>query len=93
MLPETDRKYHTEEGQDILELNNFGELEEKIKIVVNEYELLKKRNQELETILNQKNMELEEVNKNIRGLKEERDFIRTKVDSLLNLLQDIHVPS
>jgi len=76
-----------------LELNNFGELEEKIKIVVNEYELLKKRNQELETILNQKNMELEEVNKNIRGLKEERDFIRTKVDSLLNLLQDIHVPS
>ena len=76
-----------------MELNNFGELEEKIKIVVNEYELLKKRNQELETILNQKNMELEEVNKNIRGLKEERDFIRTKVDSLLNLLQDIHVPS
>jgi uncharacterized coiled-coil DUF342 family protein len=76
-----------------LELNNFGELEEKIKIVVSEYELLKKRNQELETFLNQKNMELEEVNKNIRGLKEERDFIRTKVDSLLNLLQDIHVPS
>jgi len=76
-----------------LELTNFRELEEKIKIVVSEYELLKKRNQELETFLNQKNTELEEANKNIRGLKEERDFIRTKVDSLLNLLQDIHVPS
>ena len=76
-----------------MELTNFGELEDKIKIVVSEYELLKKRNRELETVLNQKNMELEEANKNIRGLKEERDFIRTKVDSLLNLLQDIHVPS
>jgi chromosome segregation ATPase len=76
-----------------LELTNFRELEEKIKIVVSEYELLKKRNQELETFLDQKNTELEEANKNIRGLKEERDFIRTKVDSLLNLLQDIHVPS
>ncbi len=77
----------------ILELTNFRELEEKIKIVVSEYELLKKRNQELEAFLDQKNTELEEANKNIRGLKEERDFIRTKVDSLLNLLQDIHVPS
>jgi hypothetical protein len=76
-----------------LELTNFGALEEKIKVVVSEYELLKKRNQELEVFLNQKNMELEEANKNIRGLKEERDFIRTKVDSLLNLLQDIQVPS
>jgi len=76
-----------------LELTNFRELEEKIKIVVSEYELLKKRNQELEVFLDQKNAELEEANKNIRGLKEERDFIRTKVDSLLNLLQDIHVPS
>jgi uncharacterized coiled-coil DUF342 family protein len=76
-----------------LDLVNFGELEDKIKLVVSEYELLKKRNQELEVILNQKNAELEEANNNIRGLKEERDFIRTKVDSLLNLLQDIHVPS
>jgi len=76
-----------------LELTNFSELEDKIKIVVSEYELLKKRNQELENYLNQRNAELEEANKNIRGLKEERDFIRTKVDSLLNLLQDIHVPS
>ena len=76
-----------------MELTNFRELEEKIKIVVSEYELLKKRNQELETFLDQKNTELEEANKNIRGLEEERDFIRTKVDSLLNLLQDIHVPS
>lgn len=76
-----------------MDLVNFGELEDKIKLVVSEYELLKKRNQELEVILNQKNAELEEANNNIRGLKEERDFIRTKVDSLLNLLQDIHVPS
>ena len=76
-----------------MELTNFSELEDKIKIVVSEYELLKKRNQELENYLNQRNAELEEANKNIRGLKEERDFIRTKVDSLLNLLQDIHVPS
>jgi uncharacterized coiled-coil DUF342 family protein len=37
-------------------------------------------------------MELEEANNKIRGLKEERDSVRTKVDSLLDLLQDISVP-
>lgn len=75
-----------------LELSSFEQLEGKIKIIINEYSLLKKRNNELEEILKNKSLELEEANKSIRGLKEEKDFIRTKVDSLLDMLQDIKVP-
>ena len=75
-----------------MEFSNFEQLEGKIKIIINEYSLLKKRNNELEEILKNKSLELEEANKSIRGLKEERDIIRTKVDSLLDMLQDIRVP-
>lgn len=75
-----------------MEFSNFEQLEGKIKIIINEYSLLKKRNNELEEILKNKSLELEEANKSIRGLKEERDIIRTKVDSLLDMLQDIKVP-
>lgn len=75
-----------------LEFSNFEQLEGKIKIIINEYSLLKKRNNELEEILKNKSLELEEANKSIRGLKEERDIVRTKVDSLLDMLQDIKVP-
>jgi hypothetical protein len=46
----------------------------------------------LEGLLKQKEIELEDVNKKILGLDEERDAIRAKVDSLLDLLQDIKVP-
>jgi len=53
--------------------------------------LLKKKNQELEELLKNKGVELEEANIKIRGLNEERNSIRTKVDSLLDLLQDINV--
>ncbi len=75
-----------------MEFSNFEQLEGKIKIIINEYSLLKKRNNELEEILKNKSLELEEANKSIRGLKEERDIVRTKVDSLLDMLQDIKVP-
>lgn len=75
-----------------MEFSSFEQLEGKIRIIINEYSLLKKRNDELEEILKNKSLELEEANKNIKGLKEERDFIRTKVDSLLDMLQDIKVP-
>ena len=75
-----------------MELIKFKELENKLKNLIDEYASLKKKNLEIEALLKNKVMELEEANNKIRGLKEERDSVRTKVDSLLDLLQDISVP-
>ncbi|MCX5840536.1 MAG: hypothetical protein NTY16_03580 [Deltaproteobacteria bacterium] len=75
-----------------MELIKFKELENKLKNLIDEHSSLKKKNLEIEALLKNKIMELEEANNKIRGLKEERDSVRTKVDSLLDLLQDISVP-
>ena len=75
-----------------MELGKFGELEGKIRSLMAQYDGLKKRNQELESLLNNKSLELEEVKKQLKGINEERDAVRTKIDSLLDLLQDINVP-
>ncbi|MEN6320760.1 MAG: cell division protein ZapB [Syntrophaceae bacterium] len=74
-----------------MELVKFEELENRIKNLIEEYALLKKKNDELEELLKRKGRELEEANNKIGGLNEERNMIRTKVDSLLDLLQDINV--
>ncbi len=74
-----------------VELIKFKELDNKIRNLISEHSLLKKKNQELEELLKNKGVELEEANIKIRGLNEERNSIRTKVDSLLDLLQDINV--
>ncbi len=74
-----------------MELLKFEELEKKINGLIEDYAVLKKRNRELEGLLQNNTMELEEANKKMGGLKEERDAIRTKVDSLLDLLQKIKV--
>jgi uncharacterized coiled-coil DUF342 family protein len=75
-----------------MELIKFGELESKLKNLFNEHAVLKKKNLELEAEIKNKTAELEEVNNKLREFKEERDSVRTKVDSLLELLQDIGVP-
>lgn len=67
----------------------FKELEEKIRALAQEHASLKTRNLELEELLKKKTAELEELNAAIKVLDEERSAIRTKVDSLLELLQDI----
>ncbi|OGP83853.1 MAG: hypothetical protein A2V87_03455 [Deltaproteobacteria bacterium RBG_16_58_17] len=77
---------------EIVEFLKFDELEKKITGLIEEYALLKKRNLELEEQLKNKTTELEETSKKIGGLKEERDAVRTKVDSLLDLLQEIKAP-
>jgi predicted nucleic acid-binding Zn-ribbon protein len=73
-----------------VELVKFNELEEKIKNIIEEYAALKKKYQELEDSLLKKDAEQEELKNTIRILNEERDAVRTKVDSLLVMLQDIH---
>ena len=75
-----------------MEFVKFNALEEKIKGLIQEQAAVKKKNQELEGLLNQKEMEIQDISKKIKGLEEEKNAIRTKVDSLLDLLQDIHVP-
>jgi uncharacterized coiled-coil DUF342 family protein len=75
----------------VVEFLKFDELEKKINGLMEDYAVLKKRNRELEGLLQNKITELEEANKKMGGLKEERDVIRTKVDSLLDLLQKIKV--
>lgn len=74
-----------------MELMIFNELEEKIRSLAQEHALLKKRNAELEEQLRIKTSELEELNIAVKDFDEERIAIRTKVDSLLELLQDVKV--
>jgi len=73
-----------------VEITKFGDLEEKIKNILTAYAELKERNQKLEEQLKNKDLELQETYNKIRGLNEEKDTIRSKVDSLLDLLQDIN---
>ncbi|MDA8126365.1 MAG: cell division protein ZapB [Deltaproteobacteria bacterium] len=75
-----------------MEFLKFDELEKKINSLITDYTLLKKRNLELEGLLKNTTAELEEANKLMGGLKEERDAVRAKVDSLLDLLQEIKAP-
>jgi len=77
---------------EIVEFLKFDELEKKINGLLGDHALLKKRNLELEELLQNKIKELDEANKKMEGLREERDAVRTKVDSLLDLLQEIKAP-
>ncbi len=73
-----------------MELVKFKELEERIKGLVEEYNTLKKRTKELEELVAIKGGELKEANGKIAKLNEERDSVRHKVDTLLDLLEDIN---
>lgn len=73
-----------------MELVKFKELEERIKGLVEEYNTLKKRTKELEDLVEIKSGELKEANGKIAKLNEERDSVRHKVDTLLDLLEDIN---
>ena len=75
-----------------VELERFGELEQKIKRILEEYSTLKNRNHELEKLLEGKSVELEEAKNRVRVLNEEKDAVRTGVDMLLDMLHDIEVP-
>ena len=72
-----------------VELGKFNELEEKIKGIIEENTVLRQRNRDLEGVLKSKEGELEEIQNKIRILSEERDSVRARVDSLLYMLQNI----
>lgn len=75
-----------------MELDKFKELEERIRGIIEEYLLLKKRNSEVEELLEGTNAELEKAKSRIRILTEGEDAIRAKVDLLLDMLHDVKVP-
>jgi hypothetical protein len=73
----------------IVELEKFKELEDKIKRIVSEKGFLKKQILILEEALKNKEAELEGLSSKLKALDEERNSVRARVDSLLDLLADI----
>ena len=72
-----------------MELEKFKKLEDKIKVIVSEKGSLKKQIQILEETLKNKEAELEGVKGKIKALDEERNSVRARVDSLLDLIADV----
>ena len=62
-----------------VELEKFAKLEDKIKVIVNEKVSLKKQIQILEETLKSK----------VKAFDEERNSVRARVDSLLDLIADV----
>jgi chromosome segregation ATPase len=74
-----------------VEISKFTELEEKIKHIVSEQVFLKKQISVLEEALKNKELEIEGYKSKLTVLDEERNNVRARVDSLLDLLADIEV--
>jgi len=72
-----------------VELEKFKELEDKIKGIINEKVFLKKQIKTLEEALKNKEAELVGLNSKLTASNEERNSVRARVDSLLDLLSDI----
>ena len=72
-----------------MELEKFKKLEDKIKVIVSEKVSLKKQIQILEETLKSKEAELEGVKGKLKALDEERNSVRARVDSLLDLIADV----
>jgi chromosome segregation ATPase len=72
-----------------VELEKFKKLEDKINTIVNEKVALKKQIQILEETLKNKEVELEGVKGKLKALDEERNSVRARVDSLLDLIADV----
>jgi chromosome segregation ATPase len=74
-----------------VEIAKFKELEDKIKHIVSEQVFFKKQISILEEALKNKESEIEQLKSKLRVLDEERNSVRARVDSLLDLLADIKV--
>ena len=72
-----------------MELEKFKKLEDKIQSIISEKVSLKKQIQILEESLKNKEAELEGVKGKLKVLDEERNSVRARVDSLLDLIADV----
>jgi predicted nucleic acid-binding Zn-ribbon protein len=74
-----------------VEIGKFNELEDKIKGIISEKIFLKQQIQTLEEVLKNKESEIEDLNNKLKALDGERENVRARVDSLLELLADIEL--
>ena len=72
-----------------VEISKFTELEDKIKHIVSEQVFFKKQISILEEALKNKESEIEGYKSKIVALDEERNHVRARVDSLLDLIADV----
>ena len=72
---------------------NFDDIETKIQNILDGRKSQEKEMQELKDYIAQLEEELQEKIDAENKLIEERLFVRSKIDSLLNKLQDIQVPN
>ena len=72
-----------------MEIVKFTELEDKIKHIVSEQVFLKKQILISEEALKNKELEIEQLQSKVRVLDEERNSVRARVDSLLDLIADV----
>jgi len=76
-----------------VESGKFDQLEAKIKQVVDRCVELKKQLAEQDEVILAKDRELREANATIRALQEDKDAVRVKVESLLEKLDALELPS
>ncbi len=74
-------------------IKNFDEIEDKIQKIMDGRNSLEKELQEQKDYIAQLEEELQEKIDAEKKLIEERIFVRSKIDSLLNKLQDIQIPT
>ncbi len=71
------------------ELSQFNTLETKIEKLLLECASLRKEKAELANLLEIKNKEIQELQKKIEGLKEQRGVIGARIEGLLNKLEEV----
>ncbi|OPL16235.1 MAG: hypothetical protein AVO39_06200 [delta proteobacterium MLS_D] len=76
-----------------MESGKFDQLEAKIKQVVDRCVELKEQLAEQDEVILAKDRELREANATIRALQEDKDAVRVKVESLLEKLDTLELPS
>ncbi len=76
-----------------MESEKFDQLEAKIKQVVDRCVELKEQLAEQDEVILAKDRELREANATIRALQEDKDAVRVKVESLLEKLDALELPS
>jgi FtsZ-binding cell division protein ZapB len=72
-----------------VESHTFDQLEAKIRKVIDMYVQLKQRTGELEELVRTRDRELREATAAVRALKEEKEAVKGRIDSLLEKLDHL----
>jgi len=72
-----------------MENDRFKVLEEKISGLIEQFSLLKKEKEEFYKKLQQKENANQDIQEKLERLNKERDVVRSKLDSLINRLEEI----